>query len=98
MPMKKKVEPSEIELAVAAHVFVDGFTSVKHHLRTLLQKIKSELRNPSLTTRDIRRALADWLIKGYAVIEEDCLKINRAGRKHVKALAEVATAPALVMA
>ena len=90
----KKIEPNEIELAVAAHIFMDGFTSVQHRLSALLEKIKNELNNHALTTRDIKQAIADWLVEGYALIKNGCLEITRAGRKHIASLAEVATAPA----
>lgn len=97
-PRPEKVEPNKIELAVAAHVFVEGFTKAKHDLATILEEIKTKFQNPALTTRDIKRAIADWLIKGYAVIKENCLCVTRTGRKHIEALAEVETAPAPLMA
>lgn len=95
---KQNLGPDEIELALAAHIFVDGFTLVEHHLNALLEKIRVALKKPSLTMRHMRRSIADWLINGYAVIKDNCLKVTRAGRKHIASLAEVATAPAPLMA
>jgi hypothetical protein len=86
-----KIEPTTIELAIAAHVYADGFTTVEHNLNMLLEKIKKDLGNAALTVRDIKQAIADWLIKGYAVIKDGCLRINRCGRVHIETLAEVAT-------
>jgi coproporphyrinogen III oxidase-like Fe-S oxidoreductase len=94
MMSAQKVEHDNIRLAVAAHVYVDGFTLVKHSLHDLLEKIKQALNDQALTTRDIRQALAEWLMEGMAVIEDNYLRITRAGRHHVEQLAEVATSPA----
>lgn len=61
----------------------------------LLQKVKEFTKSKVITLDSLKESLKQWVDNGWAVIKDNVLQITRAGRSHVKRLAEAATAPSV---
>lgn len=93
---KKRSEKNALLIteAVALYLVVEEeHCTQKQDIKNLLEKIKPILRNPRLTLQNMIAALKQWFDKGWATLCKEFIQVTRCGRKKIRELAEVASAP-----
>ncbi len=80
-------------LAIAIHLTSRNEVPItaKQCMNELLQKVKELTRSSRITLTDLQNSLKQWVDNRWAVIKDNVLQITRAGRHHIKKLAEAAS-------
>ena len=90
----QKVDTLSIEGIVATHLVTRSIPCTADQcMKELLSVVKTYQGNYKLTIKNIKTALHKWFENGWATVNKNVLKITRAGRARIKAIADAVNAP-----
>lgn len=91
---KKNADVISIEGIVATHLVTRSTPCTADQcMKELLSVVRVCHGNHKLTVKNITKALHEWFENGWATMSKNVLKITRAGRVRITAIADAVTAP-----